>query len=221
MALLTASELVTSVLYFIGGSKRWKDLNDISKTTDSASWLLWSKAAVLSLLILMHLSYSVAEQINATNIKKLKWAKAITEVLFIYILTFAIRIMYKENGRRLSSVWYASMLLYVANIIFAGSILCYFMLYLRATLVSQDIYNLRNLAGYRPCICCRHDCSQLCSCLPVVENTKAEPSSPGKRRQRRAPAELRFVRDRGRRRFREDYGCKCPHLQVRGAVRAD
>lgn len=139
MALLIASELLTSIVYFIGGSKRWKDLQDISKTTDSASWLLWSKAAVISLLILMHLSYSVNEQINATNFKKLKWAEGITELLFIYILTFAIRIMYKENGRRLSSVWYASMLLYVANIIFSGGILCYFMFYLQETLVSQDM----------------------------------------------------------------------------------
>ena len=133
---MTATELLTSVFFFIGGSKRHRDLNEISTTKDPASWLLWMKAAIIVVLIAMHFAYCVSEQINSANLKQLKYAEGLVEVFYIYNLIFVIRILYKENGRRLSEVWYSSMLLYVSNILFAGGILCYFTFICEAKLVS-------------------------------------------------------------------------------------
>ena len=135
---MTATELLTSVLFFIGGSKRHRDLNEISTTKDPVSWLLWMKTAIIVVLIAMHIANCVSEQFSSANLTQPKYAEALilVELFYIYNLIFVIRILYKENGRRLSEVWYSSMLLYVSNILFAGGILCYFTFVEDAQLVS-------------------------------------------------------------------------------------
>lgn len=148
------------------------------------------KAAIIVILIAMHIAYCVSEQINSANLKQLKYSEGLVELFYIYNLILVIRILYKENGRRLSEVWYSSMLLYVSNILFAGGILCYFTFICEAKLVSlyHAIFNVV-LGGNSDSLQRCDDCVELSSDSAVVDHAQAEPT-PSRTRSSHRPVAL-------------------------------
>jgi hypothetical protein len=116
------SELVTVVLFLIGSSFRYKELKYIGRSGDKFSALLFTKIGLLSLLIALHLVYTVVMLFNMQQSMSLKdYLALIIEAAYIAILVFAVKLLLAEHLSRLSEVWYCHKLLYAINILAAGS----------------------------------------------------------------------------------------------------